>query len=162
MASTTWTATVVDTDGDGLADSVETNTGIYTGPGDTGTDPNLPDTDGDGLNDGDEVNTYMTDPTARDSDGDGFGDGVEQSSGTDPNDPAGPWPDPDGDLAPLNVYNGIVNAGDVLVAMRMALGLEGQDALAIAHGNMATSGTSADTIDSADVLLILQRVFGMP
>jgi len=162
MDSTTWTATVVDTDGDGLADSVETNTGTYIGPGDTGTAPNLPDTDGDGLNDGDEVNSYMTDPTARDSDGDGFGDGVEQSSGTDPNNMAGPWPDPDGDLAPLNVYNGFVNAGDVLVAMRMALGLVGQDALAIAHGDLAASGASAGIIDTADVLLILQQVSSIP
>jgi len=44
-----------DSDGDGLANSVETDTGIYDGPMDTGTDPLNPDTDGDGLKDGDEV-----------------------------------------------------------------------------------------------------------
>jgi hypothetical protein len=46
----------VDTDGDGLADCVETGTGIYVGPWNTGTDPTVPDTDGDGIDDGDEVN----------------------------------------------------------------------------------------------------------
>jgi len=45
----------LDTDGDGLLDSVETNTGIYVDANNTGTDPNNPDTDGDGMNDGDEV-----------------------------------------------------------------------------------------------------------
>jgi hypothetical protein len=44
-----------DLDGDGLADAVETGTGTYNGPMDTGTDPLNPDTDGDGLKDGDEV-----------------------------------------------------------------------------------------------------------
>jgi uncharacterized delta-60 repeat protein len=44
-----------DLDGDGLLDSVETNTGTYNDPTDTGTDPRDPDTDGDGLKDGDEV-----------------------------------------------------------------------------------------------------------
>lgn len=46
----------IDSDGDGLADCVETGTGIYVSPWNTGTDPMLADTDGDGLNDGDEVN----------------------------------------------------------------------------------------------------------
>ena len=32
-------AQAVDTDGDGLDDAVETNTGVYVGPADTGTDP---------------------------------------------------------------------------------------------------------------------------
>jgi hypothetical protein len=44
-----------DADGDGLLDSVETNTGIFVSASDTGTDPLNPDTDGDGFNDGDEV-----------------------------------------------------------------------------------------------------------
>ena len=44
-----------DSDGDGLPDCVETNTGIYVSPSDTGTDPRNPDTDGDGLLDGEEV-----------------------------------------------------------------------------------------------------------
>ena len=54
----------VERDGDGLLDGVETSTGVFVGPGDTGTDPALADTDGDG-----------------------FDDGVEVSAGSDPNDP---------------------------------------------------------------------------
>lgn len=45
----------VDRDGDRLADSVETDTGEYQSPDDTGTDPSNPDSDNDGLLDGDEV-----------------------------------------------------------------------------------------------------------
>lgn len=44
-----------DADGDGLADSFETGTGLYLSPTDTGTNPNVADSDGDGINDGDEV-----------------------------------------------------------------------------------------------------------
>lgn len=44
-----------DTDGDRLTDMAETNTGVFMGIEDTGTNPNDPDTDGDGISDGDEV-----------------------------------------------------------------------------------------------------------
>lgn len=44
-----------DTDGDGLENSVETNTGTFVSPTDTGTDPNDFDTDDDGYSDGVEV-----------------------------------------------------------------------------------------------------------
>ena len=151
-----------DSDDDGLDDGVETNTGIYIGSSDTGTDPGNPDTDGDSLDDGAEVNTYATDPTLRDSDGDGFADGVEISMGTNPNNINGPWPPADGDLAPLGVYDGVVNVADYLVAQRMALGLEPQDVLAIAHGDLQPIGTSAGIIDAADVLLILQQAINAP
>ena len=52
-----------DSDSDGLADAVETNTGVFVGPGDTGTDPAVFDSDGDGFRDGFEV-TSGTDPTS--------------------------------------------------------------------------------------------------
>lgn len=45
----------VDTDHDGLDDSVETNTGNYVSESDTGTDPFVADTDNDGVPDGVEV-----------------------------------------------------------------------------------------------------------
>lgn len=44
-----------DADGDRLPDCVETHTGVFLSPLDTGTDPDNPDTDGDAINDGDEV-----------------------------------------------------------------------------------------------------------
>jgi hypothetical protein len=44
-----------DDDADGLDDAVETDTGIYVSPSDTGTDPRRFDSDGDGIGDGDEV-----------------------------------------------------------------------------------------------------------
>ena len=79
---------VVDTDGDGLLDSVETNTGIFVDASDTGTDPNNPDTDGDGLNDGEEITlsagSGCPSPVAFDSDGDSLSDGSEISAGTNP------------------------------------------------------------------------------
>lgn len=53
-----------DDDGDGLDDSVETNTGAFVSAGDTGTDPLLADSDGDGVP-----------------------DGIETGGGSDPNDP---------------------------------------------------------------------------
>ena len=74
-----------DTDGDGLDDSVETNTGVFIDATNTGTDPNDEDSDGDTLSDGDEVNNYKTDPTKVDTDGDTLSDNVEISTyKTDP------------------------------------------------------------------------------
>jgi hypothetical protein len=64
----------IDTDADGLSDPVETNTGTYISPTNTGTDPRNPDTDGDGLRDGEEVSEFRTNPTLADSDGDGLTD----------------------------------------------------------------------------------------
>jgi hypothetical protein len=51
-----------DDDGDGLLDVVETNTGVFVGSSDTGTDPLVADTDGDGVDDGLEVQ-LGSDPT---------------------------------------------------------------------------------------------------
>lgn len=70
-----------DDDSDGLCNIVETNTGIYNGANDTGTDPNIADTDNDGLNDGLEVNSLDTDPTLTDTDSDGIPDIDEDSDG---------------------------------------------------------------------------------
>ena len=46
-----------DEDGDGLINQVETNTGNYGGPQNTGTDPFKQDTNGDGVLDGEAVST---------------------------------------------------------------------------------------------------------
>ena len=91
-----------DADGDGLADSVETGTGIFVDATDTGTDPNLIDTDGDGLSDAAETGTGIyvsvtdtgTNPNLLDSDSDNLSDDAETGTGvyvsatdtgTDPN-----------------------------------------------------------------------------
>jgi hypothetical protein len=60
-----------DDDGDGLLDSVETNTGILVSASDTGSNPLDPDSDDDGRL-----------------------DGVELANGWDPNDPLSPGPAP--------------------------------------------------------------------
>ncbi len=44
-----------DSDGDGILDIHETNSGVVQLPCETGTDPTNPDTDGDGISDGEEV-----------------------------------------------------------------------------------------------------------
>jgi len=81
--------TKADTDNDGLGDAVETNTGVYVSPTNTGTDPLKPDTDNDGRKDGDEVNgTPTTDPFDADSDDDTYLDGDEVATGHDPNNAA--------------------------------------------------------------------------
>jgi hypothetical protein len=66
---------VADTDGDGLGDGLED---------DTGTEGSKPDTDGDGLPDGEEdrnlngrVDDGETDPRLPDTDGDGLTDDVD-------------------------------------------------------------------------------------
>jgi hypothetical protein len=46
----------LDGDGDGLPNGVETGTGTFVSPANTGTNPYLADSDSDGLNDGPEVN----------------------------------------------------------------------------------------------------------
>jgi hypothetical protein len=90
-----------DTDGDGLLDGPETNTGTWVNSDDTGTNPLSPDEDGDGLLDGAETNTGTfvdasdagTDPFVVDTDGDRWDDGGEVRAGSDPTD-AGSVPSP--------------------------------------------------------------------
>ena len=74
-AGHTAVAMQIDSDGDGLLDSVEIG---------LGTNPGVADTDIDGLIDGVEVNDHKTDPKIADSDQDGLVDGDEIARGTNP------------------------------------------------------------------------------
>lgn len=78
----------LDVDGDGLLNSVETHTGVFNGPNDTGSDPYNPDTDGDGIPDRWEVshglNPNSPIDTTLDSDGDRQNNLAEFLAGTDP------------------------------------------------------------------------------
>jgi len=84
-----WTAEPSgDRDADGLADAVETGTGVFVAPDDTGTDPDNPDTDSDAMPDGWEVAHGLhplMDDASGDLDRDGFENFAEYVAGTDPN-----------------------------------------------------------------------------
>ena len=60
----------------------------------------------------------------------------------------------DGDLAPWDAPDGMINAADVLIAEQLVLGLRNPGALQYAHGDVNTDGV----IDVADLLLIQQMV----
>ena len=83
---------VHDTDNDSLFSDVESNSGTYTSPTDTGTDPWNPDSDDDGLLDGVETGTGIyngpgdtgSDPNNWDTNGNGYSDGDEVRWGHDP------------------------------------------------------------------------------
>ena len=97
-----------DTDGDGLNDAWEIAFGfnpkinnLLAGP--ANQNPNA-DPDSDGLTNSQESG-LNTDPDDSDSDGDGVDDGVENTQGSNPNDPNDKLPPPNGTVA-VNVYFG--------------------------------------------------------
>jgi len=59
-----------------------------------------------------------------------------------------------GDLAPWDAPDGMINAADVLIAQQLVLGLRTPGALQYAHGDVNTDGI----IDVADLILIIQIV----
>lgn len=77
---------LVDTDGDGLTDKVETNAGIWVNATNTGSNPLMVDTDDDGLTDGFEValKPLPTNPNLSDTDADGRSDADEIKQRTNP------------------------------------------------------------------------------
>ena len=100
---------IADTDGDGLSDAAENNSGIWVSTSNTGTSPTDADRDNDGLKDGVEnktgtfvsrTTTTGTDPYLPDTDNDGAGDWYEVAATfTNPNSNADtssiPYPLPD-------------------------------------------------------------------
>ncbi len=86
----------LDRDDDTLLNGFETATGVFNGPTDTGTRPDMPDTDGDGFDDGDEV-----------------------AFGSDPNDPLD-TPPAGFQLPALSPWGVALLAGSLMLASRTA------------------------------------------
>jgi FtsP/CotA-like multicopper oxidase with cupredoxin domain len=146
----------VDTDKDGLVDG---NSGVVlvdhypNDPNDPDDYPDPVDADDDGFVDGEQ--TLGTDPTKYDSDGDLLDDGLEVANSADPLDP-GDWPNlKDGDCGPYGEPDEQLNAGDLVVSIRIALGELQPRALELAHCDL---GTPDGDIDVADVLLMMQML----
>ncbi len=152
----------LDSDSDGLTDALEAI---------VGTDPLDSDSDDDGLTDYQEVDwdgdaaAYSagldTDPLNADTDSDGIIDGTESLAGSNPlsSDSNFGWGD-------IN-NNGVVNAADVLLATRAALGVLTLSAPQLARGNVAplVGGQPAslpdDDFNVADLLLITGKATGV-
>ena len=130
---------IVDSDGDGLSDATEAV---------LGTNPNNADTDGDGLADGaGGIVPLAALPGGVDVDGDGFVDG-EQDLGTDPTQSN------IGDIAPLGSPDGQINAGDLVVMIRLLTGLESPTALESVLADINGDGQ----LNVADLLLLQKAV----
>jgi hypothetical protein len=139
-----------DADNDGLSNVFELS---------IGTNSLLVDTDGDSLSDYFEVcfdgdcATYIPgmdlNPLSSDTDGDGT---------PDVSDPTPLGMNFDGDLAPLGSPDGIVDAADYMVAMRIALGQISATSLELSHGDLYPVGAPDGAIGLSDLVLILQKV----
>ncbi len=137
----------VDTDGDGLSDTLEAQIGTSAFDADSdndgltdyfeqlvlGTSPILADTDDDGLSDGDEEQVHSTDPLDDDSDNDTVPDGDEIALGSNPF--SG---DTDGD--------GLSDGDEV--ALGTSLVLTDSDGDGVLDGAEVTLGTSPTDDDS--------------
>jgi hypothetical protein len=62
----------------------------------------------------------------------------------------------DGDVAPLNAPDGVVNAADVLVAIRITLGLVAAGPLQLANGDIYPPGDPDGVINLQDLILITE------
>ena len=125
-------ASLADSDNDGLSDDFERNLGTDPNDADTdddglldgqevgkngiGTNPLDPDSDDDGLTDGEEAGAdgLGTNPLSKDTDGDGLSDKVEVEGKPTPTDPKNPDTDGDGKLDGVEDinHNGQVDPGE--------------------------------------------------
>jgi len=114
-----------DEDLDGLRDTVESNTGVFSDENDTGTDPLNADTDADGLPDGLEVLDYGSNPLDPDTDADTVIDGQDNcvlvantnqaNANAEEDDDVTSYPPADhyGDACDADINNdGLVNTSD--------------------------------------------------
>ncbi|RKZ60535.1 MAG: hypothetical protein DRQ44_12640 [Gammaproteobacteria bacterium] len=116
------------------------------------------DTDNDGLTDYDEINEYQTLPDNPDTDGDFISDGDEVNDGSNPNDDTS-WPNyADGDISPLGLPDGLINAGDYLIAQRISLGEISATSLELSHGDLFPPGSPDGVIDTSDLILLLKLI----
>ena len=133
---------LIDTDGDGVSDVVENETGI---------NPNNPDTDGDGFEDG--VDVFPNDPTAN---ADTDGDGVDDSRDEFPTD-AGETADLNGDGLGdnANPIDGALLSGTITNARDLSI-IEG----AIVNLDLIGFDTGVDVVNrtTADVNGVYQLV----
>ncbi len=162
----------LDDDGDGIADASEPGFGTLAQErlntdGDAFADTADPDDDNDGILDVEELLAGL-DPRDVDTDNDTFRDNVELAKGKDPLD-ATEYPLPDGDVFPLGVSDGLVDARDELLIHRILRGLVtvpgGSQTAFLRHADVAplVSGAPAPSgsFDPADALVITRRVRGM-
>lgn len=176
-------AFAADLDGDGAPDvlsasSLDDTIAWYRNPA---TNPALADSDGDGLADNVEINTYGTNPVNKDTDGDGLYDGFEVSYGFNPLLGGEQNLDPDndgltnlqeqaagtnplvansgmaGDLAPRGAPDGVLNAADIVVMVRIVDGQLTATSTELAAGDLNSNGV----IDSGDLTLLIRAVQGL-
>lgn len=125
------------------------------------TNPNDADTDNDGLLDGDEVYLFGTDPLLADSDSNGIADGFEDFDGDGLVNMADPLP------LDVNYQDGdmdnsmTVNAADVLIIQRIALGSLMPVLAHYQHGDVSPLGAPDGVIDTADLLLVMRKALGL-
>jgi len=129
----------LDSDGDGLSDTIEAT---------IGTDPNNIDSDNDGLVDGaGGVVPLSVLPGGVDIDADGFVDG-EQDLGTDPT------VSNVGDVGPRGSLDNLLNLGDLVVLTRLVTGAIQPTPLESILGDINSDGQ----LNVADILLFQQSI----
>lgn len=152
-----------DADGDGVPDDIDNCPGdpnpdqLDTDADDLGNQCD-DDDDNDGLSDTYEATVSGTNPLNPDTDSDGLRDD------TDPLPLAYNYAD--GDAAPLGMPDGEVNAGDLVVCMRIVLGLLNASEQELVHLDLAPEAAPDGVIGLADYLrlvtLVLQENGALP
>jgi hypothetical protein len=143
-----------DTDGDGIPDIYETDTGVYVSPTNTGTDPTNPDSDGDGV-----------------CDGEGVVGGTCDTAGPDNCPFVGPADQTNSDALPAGDVcqcgdlddDGAIDADDVTIARQHLVGATIGVTYDLPRCNVAgPSDGGASDCDVADIFVLERIVAGRP